>query len=148
SPNSGNNTGSVNFTVFGTTFLNGMTVTLTKANNSAITATNVQAISPTELIGTFNLAGAAIGGWNVNVTHNPNDGGQSGTLANGFTIGSPPTTVVTGAASGVTATGATLNGAANPNGTVSTGYFEYGTTTSYTNTTPVSSLGSGTNSVA
>ena len=77
-------------TINGTGFLNGMTVKLTKPNNADIVATNVQTISPTQLTCTLNLTGAAIGQWTVVVTHHANDGGQSGSLAQGFTVGVPP----------------------------------------------------------
>ena len=86
SPNSGANTGSLNLVIFGTNFLNGMTVKLTRSGSADVAATNVQAISATQLTCTFNLGGATAGQWTVVVTHHPNDGGQSGTLANGFTV--------------------------------------------------------------
>jgi hypothetical protein len=96
----------------GTGFLPGTSVKLTKAGSAEIHASSVEVISSTKIACTVNLAGAAVGQWNVVVT-NP-DGG-SGTLTNGFTVSYPAPTV-----SGITpnsgVTGATID-IANLSGT-------------------------------
>ncbi|MFQ5965289.1 MAG: RHS repeat-associated core domain-containing protein, partial [Candidatus Scalinduaceae bacterium] len=67
----------------GSGFKNGVKVKLTKVGQSDIVATNVTVVSTTQITCTFNLAGAAIGKWNVVVT---NSGGKSAILPNGFNV--------------------------------------------------------------
>jgi hypothetical protein len=88
-PNSGKNTGSVhisnlagsNFSTTGTTV-----VELRKAGQASIQATSVSVISSSQINCDFNLAGAAIGSWDV-VVVNPD--GQSGMLTGGFSVTKP-----------------------------------------------------------
>ncbi|MBN3033716.1 MAG: putative Ig domain-containing protein [Candidatus Saganbacteria bacterium] len=67
----------------GTNFVSATTVKLTRAGQSDITATGVNAVSANKITCSFNLSGAQLGAWNV-VATNPD--GQSGTLTNGFTV--------------------------------------------------------------
>ena len=69
-------------TVTGNNFHPGAIVELTKEGHSNIIATDLT-ITPTSITGNINLAGAAVGSWNVVVT---NEDGQKGTLLNGFQI--------------------------------------------------------------
>ncbi|MFA6363624.1 MAG: hypothetical protein WCX19_09065, partial [Methanoregula sp.] len=64
-------------------FVSGATAKLTKTGQPDIAATDVTVIDSTKITCMFNLAGATVGQWNVNVT---NPDGQTGTLTNGFTI--------------------------------------------------------------
>ena len=83
-PNSRMNTGRVSITdLAGTDFQSGATVKLTRSGQSDIAATSVNVVSTTKITCSFNLAGKAVGQWNVVVT---NPDAQSGTLANGFTV--------------------------------------------------------------
>ncbi len=83
-PNSGGNNGIVSITnLAGTGFVSGATVKLTKTGETDIVGTSVSVKSATQITCSFDLAGKALGLWNVVVT-NPN--GLSGTLTNGFNI--------------------------------------------------------------
>lgn len=85
------NSGSVSITdLAGTGFLPGATVTLTKSGQTAITATGVSVVSPTQITCALDLTGAATGAWNVVVT---NSDAKFGTLASGFSIANPAPTV-------------------------------------------------------
>jgi len=86
-PNTGINGTTVSITnLGGTNFQTGATVNLTRLGSQNITASGVLA-STSKIICTFALpSNAAVGSWNVVVT---NPGGQSGTLANGFTVKNP-----------------------------------------------------------
>ncbi|WP_324292166.1 S8 family serine peptidase [uncultured Methanospirillum sp.] len=84
SPNTGVNTGSVSITnLTGANFITSATVNLTRTGQPNITATNVQVVSSSQITCTFPLTGKAAGQWNIVVT---NPDGQSGILANGFTV--------------------------------------------------------------
>nr|WP_324291962.1 PKD domain-containing protein [uncultured Methanospirillum sp.] len=84
SPSTGVNTGSVTITnLSGTLFQSGATVNLTRTGQPNITATNVQVVSSSQITCTLPLTGKAAGQWNIIVT---NPDGQSGILANGFTV--------------------------------------------------------------
>jgi hypothetical protein len=90
-PNTGLNTGSVGISnLAGTGFLAGAVVKLSKSGQPDIIATGVTVVSGAQITCTFNLAGKALGPWNVVVT---NPDAQSGSLADGFSItdGVPPT---------------------------------------------------------
>ncbi len=67
----------------GTGFLPGATVSLKKAGQADIAATNVVVVSDTLITCDFDLNGAAAGAWDVVVT-NPDT--QEGTLAGGFMV--------------------------------------------------------------
>jgi len=83
-PNSGTDDGAVNITnLAGSNFASGATVRLTQAGQSDINATNVTIVSSAQITCTFDLTGVNGGQWDVVVT---NPSGQSGTLANGFTV--------------------------------------------------------------
>jgi len=84
SPSTGVNTGSVTITnLSGTLFQSGATVNLTRTGQLNITATNVQVVSSSQITCTLPLTGKAAGQGNIIVT---NPDGQSGILANGFTV--------------------------------------------------------------
>ena len=83
-PNTGVNTGTVHITnLAGSNFQTGATVKLTRSGQSDINATNVVAVSASQITCDLNLIGATTGQWNVVVT-NPDS--QSGILPNGFTV--------------------------------------------------------------
>lgn len=83
-PNSGVNGGTVSITnLAGTGFLSGASVKLRKTGQTDLAASGVSVVSTTQITCSLNLAGTAVGAWDVVVT-NPN--GQSGTLAGGFTV--------------------------------------------------------------
>ncbi len=83
-PNTGVNTGSVSITnLSGENFNTSATVNLTRTGQPNITATNVQVVSSSQITCTLPLTGKAAGQWNIIVT---NPDGQSGILANGFTV--------------------------------------------------------------
>jgi len=67
----------------GARFQDGMTVTLIRAGEPDLTATEVSVGSSSVITCTFDLAGAAPGKWNVTVA---NPGGEHGTLIDGFTV--------------------------------------------------------------
>ena len=91
-PNSGLNTGSVSITnLAGTYFQTGAAVKLTKSGQSDIVATGVTVMSATQITGSFNLTGKALGQWNVVVT---NPDAQSGALTNGFAVTAPAPTLI------------------------------------------------------
>jgi len=76
SPSTGVNTGSVTITnLSGTLFQSGATVNLTRTGQPNITASNVQVVSSSQITCTLPLTGKA--------------DGQSGILANGFTVTAP-----------------------------------------------------------
>ncbi|WP_181391656.1 lectin like domain-containing protein [Methanospirillum lacunae] len=84
SPTTGVNTGSVSITnLSGENFNTSATVNLTRTGQPNITATNVQVVSSSQITCTLPLTGKAAGQWNIIVT---NPDGQSGILANGFTV--------------------------------------------------------------
>ena len=88
-PATGVNTDPARITsVTGTNFVNGATVKLTKTGQADIVATSVAFVSATELTCTFNLTNKAVGQWNVVVQNMDNP--TAGTLANGFTVTTPP----------------------------------------------------------
>jgi len=83
-PNSGVNTGPVDITdLAGSNFQSGATVKLTKSGQSDINGTSVVVVNSNKITCTFDLTGKATGPWNVVVT---NPDGQSGSLADGFTV--------------------------------------------------------------
>ena len=85
-PAIGENTRTIHITdLAGANFLtDGVTaVELRKSGQSSIIATNVSVVNGSQISCDVNLAGAAIGDWDVVVT-NPDD--TVGTLANGFTV--------------------------------------------------------------
>jgi hypothetical protein len=83
-PVSGGNTAPVTVSVLGQSLANGATVKLTRSGQPDIPGTNVTAAAGClGLSATFDLAGKAVGAWNVVVT-NPDL--QTATLTNGFTI--------------------------------------------------------------
>lgn len=86
-PNTGVNGTTVSIAnLAGTNFQTDATVNLTRLGSQNITASGVLA-STSKIICTFALpSNAAVGSWNVVVT---NPSGQSGTLANGFTVKNP-----------------------------------------------------------
>jgi hypothetical protein len=90
-PNTGVKGTTVSITnLAGTNFQTGATVNLTRSGSQNITASGVLA-STSQIVCTFALpSDAAVGSWNVVVT---NPDGQSGTLANGFTIKNPAPTI-------------------------------------------------------
>ncbi|MBU1670746.1 MAG: IPT/TIG domain-containing protein [Actinobacteria bacterium] len=71
----------------GTSFQAGATVKLNKAGESDVTATNVNVVSNTKITCKFNLVGAALGAWNVQV-ENPD--GKSAAKQNAFTVTQAP----------------------------------------------------------
>jgi hypothetical protein len=90
-PNTGVNGTTVSITnLAGTNFQTGATVNLTRSGSQNITASGVLA-STSQIACTFTIpSDAVIGSWNVVVI---NPGGESGTLANGFTIKNPAPTI-------------------------------------------------------
>ncbi|MBN1490423.1 MAG: choice-of-anchor J domain-containing protein [Phycisphaerae bacterium] len=87
-PDSGANNGTVAITeLAGTGFLPGAIVRLTRSGQPTINATDVTVVDPTQITCTFDLAGAALGAWNVVVT---NTDSQWGSLTNGFMVVNPP----------------------------------------------------------
>ncbi len=68
----------------GSGFVTGATVKLTRAGSSDIAATNVTVASANQITCDLNLAGAAIGAWNVEVA---NPDASWGSLPNGFFVG-------------------------------------------------------------
>ena len=70
----------------GTGFQTGATVKLTRTGHPDIAATGVSVVSPSRITCTLDLAGRAVGSWDVAVT---NPDGQSAVLAQGFTIRNP-----------------------------------------------------------
>jgi hypothetical protein len=75
-------TGTKVLTVTGSNFLLGATVKLTKTGQSDVSASNLE-IRPDNITARVDVSGMAPGLWNVVVT---NPDGQSGTLANAFTV--------------------------------------------------------------
>jgi PKD repeat protein len=90
-PAKGNNNQLVTITnLSGTNFRTGASVRLNSTLGSDVVADSVNVLSPTQIACTLNLAGKAVGAWNVIVT---NSDSQSGTLPDGFTIEYPAPTV-------------------------------------------------------
>ena len=86
-PNTGLNTTTIGITnLAGTGFLAGATVKLNRTGYSDIPGTSVTVVSPNQITCTFDLTNKKAGLWNVAVV---NADGQSGVLANGFTITAP-----------------------------------------------------------
>jgi len=86
-PATGLNTTTISITnLSGTNFLSGATVRLNRTGYADIAGTGVTVVSPVNITCTFDLTGRTAGPWNVVVT---NYDGQSGVLANGFTITAP-----------------------------------------------------------
>lgn len=73
----------IHVAINGTGFYSGSTVKLTRSGQPDIIASNVNVSSPTLIYADLNLASAALGNWNVVVTH-PNT--SSAQLTNGFFI--------------------------------------------------------------
>lgn len=89
-PNTGLNTGAVNITdLEGLGFVSGATVKLSKTGAPDIVATSVNVLGFTQIACRVDLTGASAGQWDIVVT---NPDGQSGKLANGFTVQSDDTT--------------------------------------------------------
>jgi len=83
-PSTGQNTTIISITnLAGTNFVNGATVNLTMSGQANITSGAVTVVDPTNITTTFDLTGAKVGAWNVNVT---NPDGQEGSLVDGFTV--------------------------------------------------------------
>lgn len=92
-PSSGSNDGMVGITdLAGSHFQSGAAVKLTRLGQSDIVAGDVVVVSSTRITCTLDLTGRAPGQWTVVVT---NPDGQTGTLANGFSVAAeeydPPT---------------------------------------------------------
>jgi C1A family cysteine protease len=86
-PSSAANTGIVHITdLTGSNFQPGVTVALTKSNQSPIVGTSVSRISSSLVTCDFDLTGAATGPWNVVVT---NPDAQRAILLNGFSVTAP-----------------------------------------------------------
>ncbi|MDI9634062.1 MAG: PKD domain-containing protein [Methanolinea sp.] len=86
-PNKGNNNQVVAITnLSGSNFRSGATARLVRAGHSDIVAAGVNVVNSGKITCSFNLTGREVGNWDVVVT---NTDGQSGTLANGFTIEYP-----------------------------------------------------------
>lgn len=87
-PDSGANNGSVHISnLSGQYFRTGVAVKLTKAGQTDINATNVIAVSSTQITCDLDLTNKLAGNWNVVVT---NDDDASDTLTNGFEVQAPP----------------------------------------------------------
>ena len=92
SPNDGIRGATIGSTVSGTGFVNGATVTLSRAGEPDITATGVVVTSSTRIACTLVLpADAAVGTWDVVVT---NPDGERASKDDAFTIKMPPVTVL------------------------------------------------------
>ena len=94
-PSTGQNTTIISITnLAGTNFVSGATVNLTMSGQANITSGAVTVVGPTNITTTFDLTGAKVGAWNVNVT---NPDGQEGSLVNGFSVTNiTPAPTVTG----------------------------------------------------
>ncbi|MFH1149364.1 MAG: hypothetical protein V1748_02700 [Actinomycetota bacterium] len=89
-PGSGEEGTTVNITSLkGTGFRAGAGVKLTRSGHATITASSVAVVSSTEITCRFNLAGAAVGVWNVLVS---NVDGQSATKSSAFNVTQTPVT--------------------------------------------------------
>ena len=86
SPNSSLQTTPVPVSVAGSGFQSGANLSLKRAGYSDINATGVAFVSSNFVTGSFNLATATPGLWDVVVT---NPDGQTGTLSEGFTVRNP-----------------------------------------------------------
>ncbi len=75
----------VHATITGGGFGAGTTVRLTRSGQPDINGTGVSVLNQSTLTCNFNLAGAALGAWNVVVSRDAN----SATLPNGFTVSAP-----------------------------------------------------------
>lgn len=92
-PSSAPNTGPVSVTVTGSNFTGATSVKLQKSGQSDIAMTGLTVTSDTRITGSFPIAGAATGAWDVVVSNAVG----SGTLAGGFTVtgGRPVPTSIT-----------------------------------------------------
>ena len=91
-PKAGYNDGSYSLVaITGTGFVAGAAVTLELTGKSDIVATAESVVSSTEITCTIDLTGAEPGLWDVVVTQ----GGDSGTLTEGFTVTAVPTVLFT-----------------------------------------------------
>lgn len=91
SPNSSLQTTPVPVSVAGSGFQSGANLSLKRAGYSDINATGVVLVSSNFVTGTFNLATATPGLWDVVIT---NPDGQSGTMTEGFTVKNPTPAVI------------------------------------------------------
>ncbi len=83
-PSSGLNNGAVNITnLSGANFATGAAVKLSRSGQPDLIATNVTVVSNSKITCTFDLTGAVVGFWNVNVT---NSDGRSGILPSAFEV--------------------------------------------------------------
>jgi uncharacterized repeat protein (TIGR02543 family) len=91
-PKTAANAGTVDITsLVGTGFSEGASVKLTKSGQPDILGSEVDVVSASRITCSFDLHGAKAGEWDVVVT---NPGGQSDTLAKGFTVTKNNTTTV------------------------------------------------------
>lgn len=77
------NTGLVSASLTGSGFVTGAAVKLTRSGEPDVIATNVNVVDATKITCILNITGLVTGAWNVAVV---NPDGQSGLLANGFTV--------------------------------------------------------------
>jgi hypothetical protein len=89
SPGSAPDTGGVDVLLQGAGFIGGMSARLVRAGFADIASTPVFVNGSTSANTRFELSGATPGLRDVVVTHSPNDGGQSSTLAGGFFVTAP-----------------------------------------------------------
>ena len=89
-PPNGNAGMTVGVTITGSNFVSGATARMTRSGYTDIPISGVSVVSPTQITGTVNLIGAAVGSWNVVVT-NPDM--QFNSLSNGFTVTNAAPTV-------------------------------------------------------
>ncbi len=89
SPNKGNNDSVVSVTITGKYFEPGPIAKLKKAGQADIAATDVDRVSATTITCKFNLAGKAVGAWDVWVENQDAPTPQSATLASAFTVEYP-----------------------------------------------------------
>jgi hypothetical protein len=82
-PSEGERDSIVSVTIVGSNFFSGASVALRKLGQAPIVAGNVQVVDNSTIKCSFDLTGAALGGWSVVVT---NSDGQSGMLANAFLV--------------------------------------------------------------
>jgi hypothetical protein len=82
SPDTGYNTGSASFTLYGDGFVAGSTVSLVRSGYTDIPGTGVTVLSSTSITCAFDLKGSSAGTWNITVTSGP----FAGTLSNTFQI--------------------------------------------------------------
>ncbi len=95
-PDSGTNDGVVSITdLAGTGFRYGASVTLKRAGEADIDATNVSVVSDAQITCNLDLTGVAVGAWDVYIE---NSDGQSSTLAGVFSVEYPPPGTISGTA--------------------------------------------------